>query len=376
MKLETKFNKIIAAVLLLLAAAAVWYLSTQFLSMRENEPIYPQAGTEKKMLSDWYDGLKGTAADTEVYIIRGKEEGGSMLVLGGTHGNEPSGLVAATLLLENAKMEAGTLYVIPRANLLGLTCTDPQEAAPMRFTISTPGGDRWFRFGSRASNPVFQWPDPDIYVHKSSGQRLSGSETRNLNRAYPGRTDGTLTEKIAYGVAALIRAEKIDIEVDLHEASPEYPTIHAIVAHERAMDIAAEAKIWMEVDGIDISIESSPKNLHGLTHRELGDYTDTLALLMETANGSQGRLRGATNEELVVTGKDKYYVKAAEYGRLYVPYDENGHPISERVARHITGIMQFAEAFTGMGDRPIIIGGIPTYGEMLADLGPYLDPTD
>ena len=39
MKLETKFNKIIAAVLLLLAAAAVWYLSTQFLSMRENEPI-------------------------------------------------------------------------------------------------------------------------------------------------------------------------------------------------------------------------------------------------------------------------------------------------------------------------------------------------
>lgn len=376
MKLETKFNKIIAAVLLLLAAAAVWYLSTQFLSMRENEPIYPQAGTEKKMLSDWYDGLKGTAADTEVYIIRGKEEGGSMLVLGGTHGNEPSGLVAATLLLENAKMEAGTLYVIPRANLLGLTCTDPQEAAPMRFTISTPGGDRWFRFGSRASNPVFQWPDPDIYVHKSSGQRLSGSETRNLNRAYPGRTDGTLTEKIAYGVAELIRAEKIDIEVDLHEASPEYPTINAIVAHERAMDIAAEAKIWMEVDGIDISIESSPKNLHGLTHRELGDYTDTLALLMETANGSQGRLRGATNEELVVTGKDKYYVKAAEYGRLYVPYDENGHPISERVARHITGIMQFAEAFTGMGDRPIIIGGIPTYGEMLADLGPYLDPTD
>ena len=77
-----------------------------------------------------------------------------------------------------------------------------------------------------------------------------------------------------------------------------------------------------------------------------------------------------------MTGKDKYYVKAAEYGRLYVPYDENGHPISERVARHITGIMQFAEAFTGMGDRPIIIGGIPTYGEMLADLGPYLDPTD
>lgn len=90
------------------------------------------------------------------------------------------------LLIENAQPEAGTLYVIPRTNNSAFTCTDPQEGAPMRFTIDTPNGERWFRFGSRATNPIHQWPDPEIYVHASSGQRLSGSETRNINRSTRG----------------------------------------------------------------------------------------------------------------------------------------------------------------------------------------------
>ena len=77
------------------------------------------------MLSDWYPGLEGTAGDTEVYVLEGEQEGDSMLVLGGTHPNEPSGLVAAVLLIENAQPEAGTLYVIPRTNNSAFTCTDP-----------------------------------------------------------------------------------------------------------------------------------------------------------------------------------------------------------------------------------------------------------
>ena len=222
MKIEVKKSWLSALILLALAAAAIVYLAGQFLSMREVEPIYPGPGvTEIKMLSDWYPGLEGTAGDTEVYVLEGEQEGDSMLVLGGTHPNEPSGLVAAVLLIENAQPEAGTLYVIPRTNNSAFTCTDPQEGAPMRFTIDTPNGERWFRFGSRATNPIHQWPDPEIYVHASSGQRLSGSETRNINRSYPGRTDGTFTEKMSYGVTQLIEQEGIDITVDLHEASPE-----------------------------------------------------------------------------------------------------------------------------------------------------------
>ena len=47
------------------------------------------------------------------------------------------------------------------------------------------------------------------------------------------------------------------------------------------MNIAAEGCINIMLDGIEMSLEQSPTNFHGLTHRELGDYTDTYALLME-----------------------------------------------------------------------------------------------
>ena len=376
MKIEVKKSWMSATALLVLAAAAIGYLAVQFLSMREVEPIYPGPGvTEVKMLSDWYPGLKGTAGDTEVYVLKGEKEGDSMLVLGGTHPNEPSGLVGAVLLIENVVVEEGTLYVIPRTNNSAMTCTDPQEGAPMRFTISTPGGDRWFRFGSRATNPIHQWPDPEIYVHATSGQRLSGSETRNITRSYPGRTDGNFTEKMSYGVTQLIQQEKVAITVDLHEASPEYPTINTIVAHQDALALASQALINMQLEGMSIGLEPSPERLHGLTHRELGDFTETLALLMETSNPSQGRLRGATNAEMVVTGKDKYYLKASGYGRLYdLGYSEAGRSISERVARHVTGVVQFAVAFNELGLGNMVFTNVPSYSEMAADIGPYLTP--
>ena len=46
----------------------------------------------------------------------------------------------------------------------------------------------------------------------------------------------------------------------------------------------------MQLEGMSIGLEPCPESRHGPTHRELGDCTDTLALLMETSNPSQGRL--------------------------------------------------------------------------------------
>ena len=54
-----------------------------------------------------------------------------------------------------------------------------------------------------------------MYV-QASGQQLSGSETRNLNRAFPGRADGTLTEQIAYAIMQLLEQENVDMGFDLH----------------------------------------------------------------------------------------------------------------------------------------------------------------
>ena len=368
-----------ASLLCLLAAAIIVYLGVTFTSMWQDQPIYPGPGvTEVRMLSDYNPALKDTHGDTEIYVLDSGNPGASILVLGGTHPNEPSGVVAAVTLIENCQPKTGVLYVIPRANHSAFTCTDPQEGAPMFFTISTPGGDRTFRFGSRATNPIDQWPDSDVYVHRTSGQTLSGSETRNLNRAYPGSNTGTFTERVTYGLTEFIKTNDVKITVDLHEASPEYPTINAIVAHQDAMELASWAAMDMQLEGMKISIEASPTNLHGLSHRELGDFTDTMATLMETANASQGRLRGRTSADLVVTGVDHYYYLAGQYGALYVDFPETGIPIDERVARHICGIEQLCSAYNELGNElSIDLGDLPSYREIVAaGIGAYLDPTD
>lgn len=373
-----KKHHISALVVSVIALAMAVTASKTFIEHRIVEPLVKGPGvSEIRKLSAWFPGLAGTPGDTDVYMFKGDAPGGSMLIIGGTHPNEPSSFMSAVLLVENATVETGTLYVIPRANASGFTHNDPQEGAPVSYSFTLADGSRrTFRYGSRATNPVHQWPDPDVYIHAASGQALSGNETRNLNRGYPGRPDGTLTERVCYGITQLIRTEKVDLSIDLHEASPEYPVINAIVAHERAMPVASYVVLGLEMYDINIGLEPSPKNLRGLTHRELGDSTDTLAVLMETANPSQGRLRSRTDEALVLTGKDPYYVKAQALGRLYVPFDDNGHPIEERVGRHLAGISEFAFAL-GMEypDKPLEISGIPAYDELLASgVGAYLKP--
>lgn len=357
---------IIACICLAAAIAIIIVAGVSFTEARKvPEPIAGEGVTEVKMLSDWFPDLKGTGGDTSVYVMTGEQPGGKVLILGGTHANEPSGYMAATTFIENAKVESGTVFVIPYANHSAMTHNDAGEGSPQYFTLTTKSGERTFRFGSRATNPIHQWPDPDVYVHASSGQQLSGSETRNLNRGYPGKKDGTLTERVCYGIVELIKQENVNLTYDLHEASPEYPVINATVAHENSMPVAAYGIINLLMEGIEMSLEPSPVNFHGLTHRELGDYTDTLPLLMETANASQGRLRGATNEHLVLTGKDKCYVLSAKLGMLYVPYDENGHPIEERVGRHLQGIIEYTKEYSSQyPDAPVTFSGVPTYAEL------------
>lgn len=359
-------TRVSAAIVLALALVVTAFAAREFLRMRTPEPIVAGPGvSETRRLSDWFPGLAGSPGDTVVYVLRGKQPGGRMLVLGGTHPNEPAGFLTAVLLVEAAVSARGDLYVIPRANASGFTHNDPQEGAPQRYALRTAKGKRWFRYGSRATNPVHQWPDPEIYIHASSGQTLSGNETRNLNRGYPGLPHGTLTERVCFGITELIRKERIDLTVDLHEASPEYPVINAIVAHPNAMAVASRVVLGLEMEDIAIKLEPSPVNLRGLSHRELGDHTDTLSVLMETTNASQGRLRGPTDERLVLEGRDPYYERAAGMKRLYVPYDGKGHPIEERVGRHVTGIQELAAALTATQPaKAIALEGLPLYPEI------------
>lgn len=368
----------LTALFLLAAVAAICYMSAQsFLSLWKDDVVYPAVGFTPHALSEWAPELKGTPGDTPVYIQDGAEPGGSVLILGGTHPNEPAGMLSAVLYLERARVRKGRMIVIPFGNRSAFTHNSPQDAAPQRFHVDQGNGKaRVFKFGSRATNPVHQWPDPDIYIHFPSGQRLDGSSRSNLNRGYPGNTNDGLTQKVAYAILSLIQKENITLAFDLHEASPEYPVVNAIVAHERAMELAASASMELEFQNIPMRLEPSPPKLRGLSHREWGDNSNTLAILMEAGNPSQGRLRGRTDEALVLTGKDKAYAKASKLGRLFIPY-ETDQPLALRTARHVTTLLTCINLLGSVAGevKAIQVENIPSYEEILQKgVGPFLAP--
>ena len=172
----------------------------------------------------------------------------------------------------------------------------------------------------------------------------------------------------------LLKNEHVDIAFDLHEAAPEIPIINAIVSHPKGRDIAGAAVLNLEFDGLQYSLEMSPENFRGLSHREWGDRTDATPFLMETSNPIQGRLRGVTNEELIVKGSDVRYWKAAQLGTMRITYDLNGEPIEMRVGRHLQGIRELIFAYNDAHpEKKLTIEQLPTYDEVMSSgLGKYL----
>jgi predicted deacylase len=61
----------------------------------------------------------GTKYATSLYVIKSGVRGPVVMVVGGTHGNEPAGYKAAHLI-KNYSVKNGTLLVIPEANRIAV----------------------------------------------------------------------------------------------------------------------------------------------------------------------------------------------------------------------------------------------------------------
>ncbi len=349
-------------------------------SRRLKEPVVLGPGvTQVKKLSDYFEDIRGTINDCSVYFLEGEEEGATLFVMGGSHPEEPAGRLAPWLFVENGVIEKGRMIVVLSGNRSGTTVTRISGGYPPDFTIPTAWGGQTFRMGDRWSNPLDQWPDPEVYIHYPSKQNLAYVDIRNLNRCWPGRPNGTLTEKTCFAFMELIRKEKVDIFIDLHEAELQYPVISTIVTHERGEELATFVSMTLtDFEGFNMGMEFSPKTLHGLSHREVGDFSGAISLLFEAPEPFLDATRGKTTREQLLTGKDEFVVKAGEHGLLFEKIDENGWPIDVRVGRHTSAILQTMESWTEEhAERPLVCLNVPKYAEVIDNgTGHYLkDPT-
>lgn len=331
--------------------------------------IRPGAGVaEQRKLSDYFAALKDTNLDTDVYILDSGKPGATGLMIGGTHGNEIAGSVAALVALENVVVTAGRLIVIPYTNRSAQSMPDSRNGIAAQHPIQSRGGERMLNYGDRRTDPSDQGSeDPETYTNPGGYVLKNGAEARNLNRTYPGKADGTGTEQLAYAVIQLVRTEHVDFSLDMHEANtPETDKqddgdytpggnkrlSYTLVAHPRGLELAAFALLSMEADtGISMKLEESNRRYRGLSHLEFGDATGCLSFLSESPNPGQDRERAGAD-----------VINDAKY------------PLTHRVGMHLRVFKHLADAYADYYGKQLEMTGLPEYRD-LADgrIGQFLN---
>ncbi len=261
-------------------------------------------------LSEYLPVLAGTALDSPVYFLdppvpaaalkQGADSRQSaaadsrlpaILILGGTHGDEIAGVMAASLFVTWAKPAAARLIVVPRANASAGTWSDPDRPGPKAIILETAEGRRAFRYGSRFTRSEDEiLPDPERYYPPEAvgeEQSLAGREARNLNRAHPGDEAGSRTAQAAAAFFNLIQKENVKAAFDLHEAGPVSGLAWNIVAHPKNLDYAAMGILAADERGVQMVLDRSRPNNRGLSHRAWGENTEAAAYLIETLNPGQ-----------------------------------------------------------------------------------------
>ncbi len=329
------------------------------------DPVYVSPKVTKiTSLGAYEPSLVGTVADSLVYIFDSGIEGATAFIMGGTHPNEPAGILSAYLLLEHMQVTRGRVIVLPIANASAATSGVVGNGTVPFFTI----GQRTFRLGGRLVNPLDQWPDAPVYVQYPSGQHQGMEEIRNLNRAYPGRSNGTLIERVAHAITNLIQSEEVTYAFDLHEASVTYPINNTIITQEGSCDLAFLAQLLLEQEGLSMRVELASDSLQGYSYTQWAKLEGVQPFLIEVPNPSQDRISGPSTQELVTQGTDEFLLRASQAGFTGVPMDENGFPLEHRCALHLEAIKAILQAGSMVDPDHAIQATWPSYGQ-IAEVG-------
>jgi predicted deacylase len=303
--------------------------------------VRPGSGVTVKRLSDYLPSLSKTAGDTAVYVIEGAKAGGTAFVAGATHGNEFAGIMTAIVLTEHVTVQKGRLIVVPHANNAAM-----REAPAGRrawVTVTGAGGARRFRFGSRLTPVPDQGAsDARRYTPPGAAASLAGREGRNLDRVYPGRDDGTLTERVAAAIVSLLRGEHVDLAFDLHESGPNSRVAWAVMASANAASVVQAAQPALDAEKLRVIVMPAKGEFSGVSQIAWPQATGTRAFLFETPSPAP-------------TGQ-----------RLPDEVNDSRLPLARRVGAHLAGIVAIVDGFNreARPDRQIRLRDVPTGAEL------------
>lgn len=140
-----------------------------------------------------YTLLEDTPWTIEVEVLAGSEEGKTVYVVAGIHGDEQAGWMAAEQL-KTSEISVGTMYIVSPANAYG-----------------------------------------------AEHQQRKTKDLRDLNRNFPGSDTGSDAQQIAAAIYKDIQEKQPDIVLDLHEA----------VAQEGTRDNLENVLICQSLSGIE-----------------------------------------------------------------------------------------------------------------------------
>jgi hypothetical protein len=98
-----------------------------------SEPDVPTGRKHRVYFAD-------TDKELNVYEISGREAGPTLLIIGGIHGNEPGGYLAADLFAD-LTLKKGNLIVVPRANIYSIQQNERGSRGDMNRQFSTESHD-------------------------------------------------------------------------------------------------------------------------------------------------------------------------------------------------------------------------------------------
>lgn len=160
--------------------------------------------------------LPGTRHETPVYALEGEEAGPTAVVVGGVHGDERSGYLAAERVL-GWSIDAGRLVVIPRAN----------QVAIRRNTREGVGGDLNRQFtpgeepGTRLARALWERvadTSPDVVVNLHSSKGIYGFHPEFVGQAlFPSEVGDAV--QYAEQVVGLLNDEVVPWHMLYHDFS-------------------------------------------------------------------------------------------------------------------------------------------------------------